>query len=49
MVNGDDRVCKVFHLQQGRYIKLADVADETLEFDLGKCRIAFDFSLIWPK
>ncbi|WP_286738085.1 hypothetical protein [Thiomonas sp. SCN 64-16] len=30
-------------------IKLADATDETLEFDLGKCRIAFDFSRIWPK
>ena len=49
MVNMDDRVCKVFHLQDGRYIKLADAANETLEFDLGKCRIAFDFSRIWPK
>ena len=33
----------------GRYLKLADAADETLEFDLGKCRIALDFSRIWPK
>ena len=49
MVNVDDHVCKVFQLQDGRYIKLADVADETLEFDLGKCRIALDFSRIWPK
>ena len=49
LVNVEDRVCKVFHLQDGRYIKLADAVDETLGFDLGKCRIAFDFSLIWPK
>ncbi|CQR29370.1 hypothetical protein THICB1_120062 [Thiomonas arsenitoxydans] len=40
---------RLFSLHVGRYIKLADVADETLEFDLGKCRIALDFSRIWPK
>ena len=40
---------RLFSLHVGRYIKLADATDETLEFDLGKCRIAFDFSRIWPK
>jgi Uma2 family endonuclease len=48
-VNVDDRICKVFHLHEGRYIKLADVSDETVDFDLGKCRIAFNFGLIWPR
>jgi len=47
LVNVEDRVAKVFHLREGRYVKLADVVDETVEFDLGKCRIAFDFGLIW--
>lgn len=47
LVNVEDRVGKVFHLREGRYVKLADVVDETVEFDLGKCRIAFDFGRIW--
>ena len=49
MVNVEDRVCKVFHLREGRYVKLADAVDETVSFELSKCRIAFDFSLIWPR
>ncbi|OIQ84020.1 hypothetical protein GALL_341730 [mine drainage metagenome] len=47
MVDVDARTCKIFHLHEGRFIKLADVADETVDFDLGKCRIAFNFDLIW--
>jgi len=49
MVNVDDRVCKVYRLLDGRYVKLGDMVDETVTFDLGKCRITFDFARIWPR
>jgi Uma2 family endonuclease len=47
LVSQDDKVAKVYQLQQGKYIKLADVDKETITFDLGKCQIEFDFSKIW--
>lgn len=47
MAAPEDRTAKIFHLFEGRYIKLADVETETIDFDLGPCKIRFDFSLIW--
>ncbi|TQV65271.1 MAG: Uma2 family endonuclease [Halothiobacillaceae bacterium] len=47
MVAPEDRTVRIFVLFEGRYIKLADVGTETVDFDLGKCRIRLDFSLIW--
>ena len=47
IVDYDDEVARVYHLQNGRYIKLVDATDETIEFDLEKCQIEFDFSKIW--
>ena len=49
MVNVEDRVAKIYQIHDGRYIKLCDVADESVDFDLGECRIHFDFSLIWAQ
>lgn len=48
LVDPTERMTKIFKLHQGRYIKDADVSSETHNFDLKQCRIAFDFSLIWP-
>ncbi len=47
IVYPDNRVAKVYKLQEGRYIKVEDFADETYTFVLEKCAIAFDFSGIW--
>ncbi|RUM64954.1 MAG: Uma2 family endonuclease [Sulfurospirillum sp.] len=47
IVNPDDEVAKVYELKEGRYIKLLDATDETIAFDLGKCRIEIDFSRLW--
>ena len=49
MVNAEDRVAKIYQIHEGRYIKLCDVADESVDFDLGECSIHFDFSLIWAQ
>jgi len=47
LVYPDERYAKVFRLHEGRYIKALDATDEDYTFDLGACRIPFDFSIIW--
>lgn len=42
-----DEIAKVYELKDGRYIKIVDATDESVEFDLKKCRIKFDFARIW--
>ncbi len=49
MINAEDRVAKIYQIHEGRYIKLCDVADESVDFELGECSIHFDFSLIWAQ
>ena len=41
-------VAKIYRLnKEGRYIKVADVTDETIPLSLKECTISFDFSKIW--
>lgn len=47
IVNIEDKISKVFRLQSGKYIKLADVADEKIYFEIKNCKFEFDFSKIW--
>ncbi len=47
IVDPTERLAKVYHLQDGRYIKLLDASKDTVEFHLGKCSVLFDFSKIW--
>jgi Uma2 family endonuclease len=47
LVYPDENLAKVFKLHEGRYIKALDATDETFTFDIGKCKIEFDFSKIW--
>lgn len=47
IVDPDNRIAKVYLLRDGRYIKVTDANEETVEFDLGPCKTAFDFSKIW--
>lgn len=47
LVSQDDKVAKVYQLVKGQYVKLADVDKAIVEFDLGKCQLAFDFAKIW--
>ncbi len=47
IVDPRDRIAKVYLLESGRYIKVTDASNETVDFDLGKCDISFDFSRIW--
>ncbi len=49
IVDPVESVAKVYHLKDGRYIKLIDATDETIEFILNECNqnIKFDFNKIW--
>jgi len=47
MVDGADEIAKVYHLRDGKYIKVIDAHNEIVEFDLKECHFEFDFSKIW--
>ncbi len=47
IVNPDDNLAKVYHLENGKYIKVIDAIDESVKFNLENCEIEFDFSKIW--
>ncbi len=49
VVNPVEQVLKLYRLHDGRYIKQADLARETFEFDVGPCRITLDFARLWRK
>ncbi|GAB6065087.1 Uma2 family endonuclease [Aquifex pyrophilus] len=42
------RKAKVYKIQEGRYRKLTDIIDETLELKVEDCLIRLDFSKVWP-
>lgn len=47
IVDPKENIAKIYRLQEGRYIKILDASKETVEFDLGKCIVRFDFAKIW--
>lgn len=49
IVNPDEEIAKVYHLKDGRYIKVCDASDESVEFDIKECedKLLFDFGKIW--
>jgi Uma2 family endonuclease len=49
IVNPDDNVAKVYRLHEGKYIKMLDASDESVEFEVSECNntFSFDFSKIW--
>lgn len=47
IVNPQEGIAKAYELKEGRYIKIADLSDETITFSLDSCRFDFDFSKIW--
>lgn len=42
-----EQVAKVYQLQNGKYIKVIDAGNESIDFDLGKCLVSFEFASIW--
>ena len=49
IVDPTEGIAKIYQLQDGRYVKRLDASKDTVEFDLGKCTIVFDFATIWLK
>ncbi|MCK5537137.1 MAG: Uma2 family endonuclease [Bacteroidales bacterium] len=47
LVDQFEDTAKIYKLHQGKFIKLIDVSDETINFELSKCQFDFDFSKIW--
>ncbi len=47
IVDPSEQLAKVYQLQSGKFIKMLDATNESCDFDLGKCKIAFEFSTIW--
>lgn len=49
IVDPDENMAKVYRLHEGKYIKMLDASDESVEFDIQECGkiITFDFSKIW--
>jgi Uma2 family endonuclease len=47
IVDPAENLAKVYRLKDGRYVKVLDAGNDTVEFDLEKCRIFFEFAKIW--
>lgn len=49
IVDPIESMAKVYHLKNGRYIKLTDATDEVVKFKIDGCNdtIEFDFNKIW--
>jgi len=47
IVDPDESIAKAYELKDGRYIKMLDATDESLDFDLGKCQIKINFQKLW--
>ena len=47
LVHPLDKVAKVYRWKDGKYHKVCDCVEESLEFNIDVCRFRFDFSRIW--
>ncbi len=47
IVDIDAKVAEVFELIDGNYTKIKNAQDVVVTFDIGKCKIDFDFAKIW--
>ncbi len=47
IVDPNESIAKVYELKEGRYIKLCDAHEESVDFELDECSFTFDFSKIW--
>lgn len=47
IVDPTESIAKVYKLHDGRYIKVCDASDESIEFVLEECDFMFDFGKIW--
>ncbi len=47
IVDTANKVAEVFELQNKKYRKIIEAKKDKVLFDLGKCKVSFDFSKIW--
>ena len=47
IVDPENKAIEIYRLDDERYVKQLDAVDERFVFDLGKCRIDFEFARIW--
>ncbi len=47
IVDPKKQTARVYQLQNSTFIKLLDATKESCDFDLGKCKITFEFLNIW--
>jgi len=47
IVDIDLKKADVFELKNNQYVKIAETSDDSIDFDLGYCKVKFDFSRIW--
>ena len=47
IVDPKESIAKVYRLHEGRYIKVCDAYEDSVDFDLNECSFAFDFAKIW--
>ncbi len=47
IVDPNESIAKVYELKDGRYIKLCDAYEDSVDFDLNECIFTFDFAKIW--
>jgi len=47
IVDPVDSIAKIYKLNSGKYIKVKDASNESIEFDIETCKFTFDFSDIW--
>ncbi len=47
IVDPNESIAKIYELKEGRYIKVCDAYEDSVNFDLNECAFTFDFSKIW--
>lgn len=47
IVDPTESIAKVYKLHEGRYIKVCDASDESIDLALDECSFTFDFGKIW--
>jgi len=47
IVDPSESIAKVYELKEGRYIKLCDAYEDSVDFELETCAFVFDFAKIW--
>lgn len=49
IVDTEEEIAKVYRLVEGRYIKVCDASDESVEFEIKECeeKVIFSFAKIW--